>query len=67
MKADHVITIGLGNLEQKLTEMVNQEKGKGEASVRMKNLKAIENFLTDISDLTGSIVFVSDKNYRLDS
>jgi predicted hydrocarbon binding protein len=67
MKADHIITIGLGNLEQKLTEIVNQEKGKGEASVRMKNIKALENFLTDIRDLTGSIVFVSDKNYRLDS
>jgi hypothetical protein len=33
----------------------------------MKNIKALENFFNDIRDMTGSIIFVSDKNYRLDS
>lgn len=67
MKADHIITIGLGNLEQKLQEMVDSQKGQGERSIRLKNIKALEQFLTDLRETTGSIVFVSDKNYRLNS
>ena len=33
----------------------------------MKNIKALEKFFDDLRDIEGSIVFVSDKNYRLNS
>jgi hypothetical protein len=33
----------------------------------MKNIKALEKFFDDLHEVKGSIVFVSDKNYRLNA
>ena len=67
MKADHIITIGLGNMEERLKQLVEGEKGQGEKSIRLKNIKALEKFFDDLHDVKGSIIFVSDKNYRLNA
>lgn len=67
MKADHIIEIGIENLGEKLKKAVEGEKGQGERSIRMKNIHALKKFFADIKNIQGSIVEVSDKNYRLNS
>lgn len=67
MKADHIITIGLDGVQDNLQQAVENQKGQGERSNRIKNIQAMEDFFNDIKEMKGEIVFISDKNYRLDA
>lgn len=67
MKADHIISIGVDNLETRLKQLVGAQSGQGEASIRVKNIEALKAFFQDVRETTGSIIFISDKNYRLNS